>query len=349
MNRLDAIVEDAVRTQFPGCVVKVLKEEKTVYEKAEGYRQTEPTLEPVNMETIFDIASLTKIMTTTMILQLISQEKLRMDTCVGEFLNIKHPKLREKLESITLFQLLTHSSGLIAWHPFYTADDDFCSQLHKLGPNLFQAEKVKYSDVNFILLGKVIEETTGHSLNEAVRTRICVPLGLSTMKYGPVEAENVAATEFGNHIERKMCEERSLTFNRWRRTDRPIIAEVNDGNTHYFFRGVSGHAGLFSNVDDVLELGRIYIDPSHAEKVDIQPSLIDEIKNTVVGSRSLGFEWSPNFPGGYGHTGFTGTSLFIHPEQKIVVVILTNRLHQIEPVNINTFRRIFHEAVLSHT
>ncbi len=345
INRLDEIVEDAVSTQVPGCVVKVLKEGEIVYEKPAGYRQTVPTAEPVNMGTIFDIASLTKIVTTTMVLRLISQKKLSLDTSVGELLNIEQTELK----SITLFQLLTHSSGLIAWNPFYISNEDFFTQLHELGPNLFQTEKVKYSDVNFILLGKVIEETTGLSLKEAVQTRVCEPLGLSTMKYGPVEAENVAATEFGNRIEQKMCEERSLTFNRWRRTDRPIVREVNDGNTHYFFRGVSGHAGLFSNVDDVLQVGRIYTDPNQAEKAGIDPSLIDEIKRTVVGSRSLGFEWSPIFPGGFGHTGFTGTSLFIHPDQKIVVVILTNRLHQIEPVNINEFRRTFHEAVLSHT
>ncbi|MCF6137732.1 serine hydrolase domain-containing protein [Pseudalkalibacillus berkeleyi] len=347
---LDGIIDKTVPKVVPGCVLKVMSDGVTLYEKAAGHRQTFPSVQPVTLGTVFDIASLTKIITTTMVLKLISDGKFRIDTKLVNLLDIQSPELKNRIREITIFELLTHSSGLVAWYPFYTGNADFFKQLEHLGADLFHMgkDKVVYSDLNFILLGKVIEKITRLKLGDAFHELIKVPLEFTSMRYGPIEQGNVAATEFGNPIEMKMCESRALAFDRWRSTEIPICGEVNDGNTYYFFNGVSGHAGLFSNMEDVCDIGRIYTQPSFAEKVGIKKQLIQEVNNTSVGTRSIGFEKSSIFPEGFGHTGFTGTSLYVHPNRNLVVILLTNRLHQNHPPNINNLRRTIHEAVLSY-
>ncbi|WP_261129295.1 serine hydrolase [Bacillus sp. Marseille-Q3570] len=342
-EELDTILNEA--EEVPGCVLKVLKNGQQVYAKAAGFRQTVPLRLPMTMDTVFDIASLTKIVTSTMILRLISKGDFQLHTHLDELFQEQNAVLQTHFKEISIFQLLTHSSGLLNWHPFYTDRQDLFSQLTKFKSHVFRKENVGYSDLNFILLGKVIEKTTGEPLRAAFNRLIKEPLNLKTMTYGPVDQENIAATEFGNQIEMNMCEERRLSFNGWRNSKDPICGEVNDGNTHYFFNGVSGHAGLFADIEDVCKIGRVYTEPDLAEKAGIDEKFIKAAGTNLVGNRSLGYEFSSVFPEGFGHTGFTGTSMFIHPPTKSVAILLTNRLHQTKPENINALRTAVNETV----
>ncbi|WP_408006637.1 serine hydrolase domain-containing protein [Pseudalkalibacillus sp. A8] len=344
-KELDAILEEAIRHADPGCVVSVIRDGTTIYEKAVGYRQMVPVKLPLAVDTIFDIASLTKIVTTTMILQLMSEGKFHLHTSLDRLLSEPNPILQAHFADITIYQLMTHSSGLLNWHPFYTENLDFFEQMAKFEARFFCGKKVRYSDLNFILLGKVIEETTGESIKEAFHRLIKTPLKLKSMAYGPVEPDNVATTEFGNQIEMKMCRERGRTFANWRNREVPICGEVNDGNTHYFFDGISGHAGLFATAEDVCKIGRIYTDAAIADQVGIDRSFIQAAGTKLIDNRALGFEFTPVFPDGFGHTGFTGTSMFVRPSQKTVAVLLTNRLHQDGPANLDTLRKTVHETV----
>ncbi|WP_221565379.1 serine hydrolase [Alkalihalobacillus sp. TS-13] len=342
-EELDTILDKA--EEVPGCVLKVAKGRQQVYAKAAGFRQIAPLQLPMTMNTVFDIASLTKIVTSTMILRLISKGDFQLHTHLDELLGEQNAVLQAHFKEISIFQLLTHSSGLLNWHPFYTNRQDLFSQLTKFESYVFCKENVGYSDLNFILLGKVIEKTTGEPLEQAFNRLIKEPLNLKTMAYGPVDQGNVAATEFGNQIEMNMCEERRLSFDNWRNTNEPLCGEVNDGNTHYFFNGVSSHAGLFADIEDVCKIGGIYTEPDLAEKAGIDAKFIEAAGTNLVGNRGLGFEFSSVFPEGFGHTGFTGTSMFIHHPTKAVAILLTNRLHQTIPGNINALRTAVHETV----
>ncbi|MGP4105674.1 serine hydrolase domain-containing protein [Virgibacillus sp. L01] len=293
-----------------------------------------------NLDTVFDLASVTKIVTSTIILKMIHENALSLTTklekCLPESAKIP------VLASITIKQLLTHSSGLKAWYSFYASEsgDDLFSILNTIDLTHKEDRKVVYSDLNFILLGEVIKHYYHTSLQHVVQKQLVEPLDLKTLKYNPSYKSNIAATEFGNRIEQKMCIERGFDFKNWRNQNVPVLGEVNDGNTYYYFGGESGHAGLFSNVKDLATLGELYLrgGVNRGENV-ISNDLVQESLSKQVENRGLGWESSDIYPEGFGHTGFTGTALWIEPKRNIAVGLLTNRLHVSKPKNINPFRK----------
>ena len=335
-KRLAEMVNDGIQSGlFAGAVLHISALGSCLYEQAFGYADT-ASGEAVTKETVFDLASVTKLFTAAMVLRLAGSGRLSLDGRLSDVLpeTAAHPYISR----LTVRGLLTHTSGLIAWHPFYTELPEQ-NLFHVLGR--MEAESgngkgtVEYSDLNYILLGEAVKRVTGLPLREAVARLISDPLKLSSVRYGPVEG-NTAATEFGNQIEQRMCAERGLSFDGWRPGGIPIKGSVNDGNAYYYFGGVSGHAGLFGNAADLARFGELFVRGGEGL---IAPELVRDAVTEQAPGRGLGFECSDLYPAGCGHTGFTGTALWIVPEHSLSVSLLTNRLHTAEPQNINRFRR----------
>ncbi|MFG6147788.1 serine hydrolase domain-containing protein [Halobacillus sp. B23F22_1] len=331
---------------FSGLTCCVSIDGEVLYHEAYG-KVSNQRNEICRKDTIFDLASLTKLVTTTLILQLISNKKFTLSTSLGECLpaSVDH----SILSPITMRQLLTHTSGLISWYPFYShlPDKNIWNILNSINLLHTSQNSVLYSDLNFILLGEVLKNHYQASLSTIVSNHISKPYHLNSLSYSPSTWESIAETEFGNQIEMKMVNDRHYTFNNWRDVKFPIVGEVNDGNTYYFFNGESGHAGLFSNVRDLVSLGEMYVLDENQNRVIDQHLLQESLKEQAPG-RGLGWQISDPFLSGAGHTGFTGTMLFVEPEQRISVGILTNRLNVSSPKNLYDFRKEAIQMITSY-
>lgn len=315
--KIDSIFEKYLaRKYFAGGVCHIQQNGKLIFSKAYGKRNTMLD-EKMKADSIFDLASLTKIITSTLILRLISKRQLALDTTLKECL----PAIaedQEKLASLTIRQLLTHSTGLIAWHPLYadiSSTGNFIDAIKEI--NLFHQEsnKVLYSDLNYILLGEVLKEHYHSDLQDILQIELSSPLQLARLTYGPLIDSNIAATEFGNRIEMEMCRQRGKTFSGWRSIEQPISGDVNDGNAFYFFKGQSGHAGLFGTAEDLSVIIEEYLQAIAGDSLILDSGLAKESVQNQVADRGLGWHSGKPFPIGVGHTGFTGTSLWIVPEK----------------------------------
>lgn len=336
-----------INRYIAGGVCLVKQNDHEILFKAYG-KQNTFTGDDVQLDTVFDMASVTKIITSTLILKLISESRLTLGAKLGDCLPAT--ARNEVLAPITIQQLLTHSSGLVAWFPFYTElpTSDLYEILSSIELKHQEANEMIYSDLNYILLGEVLKQSHKSSLQKIIEKELVQPLELPHLTYGPLSEENIAATEFGNQIEMEMCRSRNRTFSNWRDTGKPIIGEVNDGNAHYFFQGQSGHAGLFGTATDLSKIADLYLKGGYNKGAEFLDSkLVKQSLQTIIEYRGLGWHKSNPFPIGFGHTGFTGTALWIVPERDLQVVLLTNRLHVKEPMNINPFRRELYEEILS--
>ncbi|WP_181347188.1 serine hydrolase [Thalassobacillus sp. CUG 92003] len=347
-------LERAVQTGLvPGTVCLIKKNEHIVFHEAFGHALRRPARN-MNPDTVFDIASLTKLVTTTIILRLITEEKLSLDDSIPQRLPYirQYDALNNRLSEVTVRHLLTHSSGLPAWFPFYSrSKEGFYPIMNDIAAQSAIEENAVYSDLNFILLGEIIVHETGGSLREAVDRYIREPLGLRVMHYGPLppNAHRVAATEAGNQFEQAMCRKRDVSFQNWRNTEQWIQGEVNDGNCYYYFNGEAGHAGLFSHARDLVRLADVYRNHGRCEgRTYIDAGLIEQALTDQGEARGLGWQFSAMFPEGCGHTGFTGTSLWVAPVKGLSVVLLTNRLHSDTPQSLQAFREELHQHILQN-
>jgi CubicO group peptidase (beta-lactamase class C family) len=316
----------------------------------------------MEISTLFDLASVTKLFTTTAILRLATQGALRLSDRVFALLapSLASRGLGRELAArlaaclgvIDVAALLSHASGIHWWYPFYTRRGEaFESILVDVLEAHPPTGQVVYSDLNFMLLGRVVEAVTKTPLPSAVASLVFGPLGLGRSSYarplGPC-----AAGEWGNRIERRMVAEAGLGFEGWRDESVPIRGDCDDGNCYYYFGGAAGHAGVFSDARDLCRLGRLFLDAGRLGTgrgaAWLAPALVREALADQGGLRGLGFQLGPNYPGeGRGHTGFTGSYLHINPARGLVIAILANRLHVAQPRDLNPYRIELSEAVLS--
>src|ERR1700674_1812311 len=323
---LDSIVQEAIRDeQIPGAVVLVGHDGQAIYRKAFGERALEPRREPMTVDTIFDLASLTKVIaTTTAVMQLVEKGRIRVNEPVAKYI----PEFAENgKEEITVRELLTHHSGL-------PADLDL-SQLYLSQPgqgretafHMAYAEKpiyapgsrFLYSDINFIVLGALVERVSGMSLNEYCQKNIFVPLRMAHTRFLPPAAwlPKIAPTQYDEH-------------------DKMLRGVVHDPTARRM-GGVAGHAGLFSTADDLAKFAQALLNGG-----TILSALMVEKMTTPQQpptSQVLhGFGWDIDSPfssnrgdllpvGSFGHTGFTGTSLWIDPTTQTLIIVLTNAVH----------------------
>jgi CubicO group peptidase (beta-lactamase class C family) len=355
------VFEGTNRGAYAGAVALVVCGGTVVLRRAAGWAVREPVAVPMTDETIFDLASLTKVVATLpSVLQLISADSLSLDVPVGDVL----PEfgLAAWKRGVTIRRLLSHNAGLPAWLPLYldrAGPGEYLDAIAKVEPVAAPGERVIYSDLGFILLGEVVLRLSGLDVARFAAREIFSPLGLRDTTFTPAPSlrPRIAATERGNATEIGMCGERAVTFPRWRRD--VIWGEVNDGNCFYGLAGVSGHAGLFGSAADLTRYGALWLRHGAWDGHEIfAPDLAAEATKEQAPGRGLGWRVVPSVPQegtadpgaplgprAYGHTGFTGTSLWIDPARELVVVLLTNRLHPTARPEIEAIRLAFHAAV----
>lgn len=285
----------------------------------------------------FDLASLTKTFTATAVLTLVKRGDFTLDTPAGGVLRNVRGALAGRLESVTLRELLTHTAHWPAWYPFYADGRPFFEILEGISC----VDGMVYSDIGYMLLREVLCAATGLAFEEVIRRHAMEPLGIRELCFNPDRSLPLVPSCRDNAVEERMCAERGMRFDGFRAHCTDVIGEPNDGNAYYYFKGVSGHAGLFGTRSAVAQLGMFYLntdDPDYLGAVTPQPG---------CEGRCLVFHTGGAFPTGCGHTGFTGTSLWVDRELGAGIVLLTNRLYFDHPpeANMNSFRARVHEAL----
>ena len=376
-NEISPVIEKYItEKKIPGAVLAVKKGDKVILRKAYGYaklKEFDGSLsanpEAMTVNHLFDIASLTKVIgTTTAIMKLHDQGQLNVEDPASKYLKGFDEGDKKK---ITIRHLLTHTSGLYEWYPLYYFSNkrastfSFIKQLPLKYP---VGEGRHYSDLGFTLLGEIIENVSGKPLETYVKTEIFVPLRMTHTGYTPNKTSNrFAATSMGNPYEKRMVEDSTLGFKvkgldpqSWKGWRQYLLqGEVNDGNAWYANEGISGAAGLFSTVDDLQKLVDMLKNKGQVKgKTFISAKTIDLFLTPDPFKNGLGWMMDPqnafmrNAPAGtFGHTGFTGTSITVVPEQKLSVILLINRQNMgLQPTrdyfNPNPIREAVIKAVL---
>ena len=321
LSVLDPIVNDAIaQQQIPGAVLIVGHDGQVVYRKAYGSRAIVPRREPMTLDTIFDCASLTKpIATTTALMQLWEQGKFRMADPVARYL----PEFAQNgKQDITIRQLLVHYSGLPEdldltnkWEGKETA----YRMAFEMAPDRPPGSAFVYSDVNFIVLGALVEKLSGASLDEYAAQHIFAPLDMKETRFLPPVSwlPRIAPTEDENH--------------------RPLHGVVHDPTARRM-GGVAGHAGVFSTADDLAIFAQALLDGGRGVLTSPTIAKMTAPQQPPTSTSLRGFGWDIDSPwstnrgellpvGSFGHTGFTGTSLWIDPATKTYIVLMTNAVH----------------------
>lgn len=334
LESLSPLVQQYIGEQYFSGAVIALSHAQSTCSKAWGTTAMQGG--PLDGSHLFDLASLTKLFTTLAVLRLIDTAMVSDQTRLLDILHFPDPVLATYLGKVTVSSLLTHTSGLPAWYPFYTRQgESFEGILHDILHSTPLQTGVVYSDLNFMLLGMVVSSVTKLSLEQAMRGLVFEPLNLKSATYHPKRSRCVA-TEFGNQIEKRMVSERGLHFDGWRSEQVPLCGQCNDGNGFYYFGGVAGHAGIFADATDVLAVGRAF---DSKRGTFLSPDVLNRTLHDWGGGRGFGIQYGELYPnGGFGHTGFTGTYLYIHPQRDLVITILTNRLHAPVVQSINHIR-----------
>jgi uncharacterized protein YbbC (DUF1343 family) len=324
---LDPIINKAIaEREIPGAVLVVGHDGRVVYRKAYGSRAIEPRREAMTLDTVFDCASLTKVVaTTTAIMQLWEQGKFRMNDPVAKYL----PEFAQNgKQDITIRQLLVHYSGLgpdldltKAWEGKETA----YRLAFEGAPERAPGAAFVYSDINFVALGALVERLSGEPLDEYAAKHIFGPLGMKETRLGSphlweprIAPTRIAPTEEDeNH--------------------RLLRGVVHDPTARRM-GGVAGDAGIFSTADDLAIFAQALLDGGRGVLTPATIAKMTAPQQPVNGTTLRGFGWDIDSPlssnrgellpvGGYGHTGFTGTSLWIDPATKTYIVLLTNAVH----------------------
>lgn len=295
------------------------------------------TPEPMTPSTVFDLASVTKVMATTMaMILLVDRGAVDLDAPVSTYLPDFTGSQRD---AITPRHLLTHRSGLPQWLPvFYHASDADAAHAYVRSRPLAWpvGEERHYSDLGFMVLGRLVEAVSETDLDAFLSTELYEPLGLSATGFLPGSGTPAfAATSHGNPFERRMVHDPSFGYridgdadawDGWRRYT--LSGQVNDGNAHHAFGGVAGHAGLFAPASELETLVRLLLDGGAA--ADGTRFFADEVVERFLTSsgerQALGWQLPEYAPeGSFGHTGFTGTFVLGVPSHGLAVVLLTNR------------------------
>lgn len=278
--------------------------------------------EPMRTDTVFDLASMSKLFTSIALVQLVEEGTVSLEGAVAAYL----PEFAANgKESVTVRQLLTHTSGLTSWLPLWSAWPDRAARIAAvLDQPLAHAPGTTYlyGDLNLLTLGVLVERLRRQPLDAVVHDRITEPLGMTHTGYNPTDTASVAATEY--------------------QTDPPrglVRGEVHDENA-WSLGGVAGHAGVFSTVDDLAVLSQALLDGGayRGRRILSRQSveaLVTNVNQAFPGDdHGLGFELDQRWymdvlsgPGTAGHTGYTGTSLVIDFTTRSFAILLTNRVH----------------------
>jgi CubicO group peptidase (beta-lactamase class C family) len=343
---------------FPSAVYLVSQAGRVRFADALGDAVRAPERHPATLETVYDLASLTKPLVTGFLSALFYERgRIELDAHVAKYLS---EFWRANKRAVTLRHLLTHTSGLPAWRPLYLATGgDRERALETIAATPLEYEpgtRVVYSDLGFITLGLLLQRMTGVALADLARRELFEPLALRRTFFNPERAmqTGVAACEStGNAYEREMCrdEEGAAAAKVFR--EGLIWGEVHDGNA-YFLGGAAGHAGLFADARDTLRIAEQFL-PGTSTLLSAKTCALFRTNMTEGLDEARSFAWQlaatkdstagPQLaPDSFGHLGFTGTSCWVDPAREAVFILLTNRTHArtLPFVNINSVRREFH-------
>ncbi|MDQ6768620.1 MAG: serine hydrolase [Gemmatimonadota bacterium] len=340
----DSAINASIGTLIPGAVFLVARNGRVVHERAFGYAQLNDyegrrLVAPPAMRTstMFDLASVTKVMGTTMAtMLLVDRGKIDLDAPVSRYLlDFRGPYL----DSITVRHLLQHSSGLVQWQPLYyhaSNSGQTYAVIRDIPLQWGVGDARHYSDLGFMLLGYVVEHASGQPLDVFLEQNLYRPLGLRSTTFNPKAHgfTEFASTEQGNVYERHMVYDSTFGYryrgdptawSGWRQY--VLNGEVDDGNSFYANGGVAGHAGLFSTAEDLGALLDLLNNRGrYKDHQYIRPQVIDAFLTRDKYQNFLGWQSPPGLPdGSFSHTGFTGTYVLGVPKYGLSIVLLTNR------------------------
>jgi CubicO group peptidase (beta-lactamase class C family) len=367
VKAIDDLLRKNLGKVYTAAAVELRQRGAVLYREVFGSVDPDGTLDgpPVTRSTRFDFASLTKLYTTSAFFRLVDAGRVTLDTPVGTILpgfngprpirpyedplNLGQeiavvPPTDEQIDAsaVTFKHLLTHSSGLPAWINLRSGDNE-AARLEMCLTTPFAypiGSRVVYSDVGYILLGAAIERLSDRPLDSAMKLLVVKPLDLS-IRYGPIDTDSVAPTEF--------CA--------WRQ--RRIVGEVHDENAATL-SGVAGHAGLFGTASDVATLAQAYLSGGSGiiSQRLARESTREQIHDPKDPSIRRGLGWQmkateaptcgPYFStDSFGHTGFVGNSVWVDPPRELVAVLLTNNVYfGRDKTQITRFRPLFHDMVV---
>jgi CubicO group peptidase (beta-lactamase class C family) len=357
-NEISSMLAERIEAgDFPSAVYGVAERGRVRFADALGDAVREPGGRPATLETIYDLASLTKPLVTGLLAALhVERGGLEPDDKVSRYLEEFDT---DEKRSITLRQLLTHTSGLPAWRPLYLLTEGGPGRvLDAIAAEPLEQEpgaRVVYSDLGFITLGLILQRVAAASLAELARREIFEPLKLARTFFNPsksLQTEVAASESGGNAYERGVCEaEGRNVVADWR--TQTIWGEVHDGNA-FFLGGAAGHAGLFSTARETLRIAEQFL-PRTTRLLSHDTCALFRTNMTEGLNEARSFAWQlaatpestacPRLPPeAFGHLGFTGTSCWTDPTAERTFVLLTNRTHAraLPFVNINSVRRRFH-------
>ena len=331
---LDRVIDEAIaQKKLPGAVVVIGKGDQVLFRKAYGNRALVPSVESMTLDTVFDLASLTKVVaTTTAVMQQVEEGRIRLDDRVADYIPGfgKYGK-----ERITIRHLLTHMSGL---RPDLDLSDEFEGRDTAIRYSLEEipsgppARTFIYSDINFFLLADIVARTSGVPFERYVRERIFEPLGMKDTMFLPPAAmrARIAPTE--------PCEKLAWPCS----ANAPMLRGVVHDPTARRMDGVAGHAGLFGTADDLVKFARMLLNKGTLGSARVlSPLSVQRMTSPATPQgeanvRGLGWDMASSFSsnrgdllpfGSFGHTGFTGTSIWIDPASKLFVIFMSNRVH----------------------
>jgi uncharacterized protein YbbC (DUF1343 family) len=323
LTEIDQVVAKGIAAgEMPGCVVLIGRRAKVVFFKAYGNKQIEPKPVPMTLDTLFDMASLTKpTATATSVMILIERGKLGLDDRVAKHI----PEFGQNgKEPITVFQLLTHQGGLIPDNALADYEDGpqkAWQRIYALKPRATPGSKFIYTDVGYLVLGELVRKLSGKNVHEFSRDHVFGPLGMTETGYVPP----------------KQLRERAAPAEK--RNDQWIQGEVHDPRA-YLLDGIAGHAGLFSTAGDMAVYAQMMLGRGEHGGVRIlgprTVAMMTRAYPVSNGFRGLGWDRRTGYSSNrgkafsskaFGHGGFTGTAMWIDPELELFVIFLSNRLH----------------------
>lgn len=324
----EAILQSINKKEIPGAVLAVVYQDKLVYIKAFGNKQVYPETVSMKTNTVFDLASVTKsVSTSTSVMILLEQGKLRLEDKMSLYI----PDFKG---DIRIVDLLTHTSGLPSYAPVKSLregaienPDTLIRYIAGCQRDFKPKEGFQYSCLNFIALQHIVETISGQSLRDFAQTNIFKVLGMKHTDYCPTgeTLKRVAPTD--------------------KQSDRQVLcAIVHDPIARFLNNGISGNAGLFSDAEDLALFSAALLNGgAYKGKRILSPQGVKALttvpRQVSIYGRTLGWdsfsEYSSNqgnllSPNTYGHTGYTGTSIVIDPDNKIAIILLTNRVHPID-------------------
>jgi CubicO group peptidase (beta-lactamase class C family) len=344
MAEVDRVADEGLATKaFPGGVLAVGKDSALVHLRPFGRFSYDGGAPEVKADTIYDVASLTKVVaTTTMAMILVDEGKLDVRKPVSSFISAFRGGAKEK---VTVENLLTHSSGLEAWAPLYKevrGKEEFLQKVVSMDLAYAPGTKSVYSDLGFFLLGEVLERVAGEPIDAFVTRRVFEPLGMKSTMFCP-SRDLVACIP-------------PTERDAWR--GRLVRGEVHDENA-YALGGVAPHSGLFSTAPDLAHFAQMLLDGGvYDHRRIVSRATVERFtRRADVPDSARAYGWGTPSPASsagdmlspraFGHTGFTGTSMWLDPDRNLFIILLTNRVHPTrENDTIRQVRRHVADAVV---